>query len=116
MTVFHLQEVQNPKQQMIPRKKPPAGGHVRRGSDPIKSSTTPVTGSSKARLIHPTPTSTAAAIASSVLPLEAASAIVSSTSKVSTSVAAPHKRTSSTSSSEHPTSIQTSSSNNLTLD
>jgi len=96
-------------------KKPPAGGHVRRGSDPIKSSTTPVTGSSKARLIHPTPTSTAAAIASSVLPLEAASAIVSSTSKVSTSVAAPHKRTSSTSS-EHPTSTQTSSSNNLTLD
>jgi hypothetical protein len=101
-------------------KKPP--GHVRRGSDPItltstaKSSTlTSVTGSSKARLIHPTATSTAAAIASSVLPLEAASAIVSSTSKVSSSVAVPHKRTSSTSS-EHPTSIQTSSSNNLTLD
>jgi len=97
------------------------GGHVRRGSDPTSSNTTSkasttTVAATKPRLIHPTPPSTAAAIATSVLPLEAASAIVSSTSKVSSTVTTANTKRTASTSSEYPSSSQTVSNNPPTLD
>lgn len=95
-------------------------GHVRRGSDPTslshKTSSHVTTSVTKPRLNHPIPTCTAAAIATSVLPLEAASAIVSSTTKV-TPINPTAKNVKAGSTSEFPTSIPTvSTSQPPTLD